>query len=590
MEDLKKQTALRLALEQQQTRHFSSSAQQKKNDSEQHQQTQSYHGHGSTNHPQNCDVQFRQVHVSPRQHMTENSNPYVSSEMSQGNILYSHSSSTSSSGHAPESNNLNHRQRQRQPQQQPVSNAKSKLPHGLTVQELKEMTKARLQAEAAELHDKDFPGTPPNSTRSYQQSPHQQHFQQQSSVRDGSREGPCDSTYSDQRAVPASNSSTMGFNKDRILQPSSSSQSVSGPPGFQSYASQGSLSSPGIQGRDSWHQQQHAKETWETGSVASHNSTINSEYLGRESPYTPDEVSEMPFNRTLSYPSGNLGLGNVDRNFENPTHVSVGGGSYFDNSGLNANRRRASTLSPRQGLSNFCELSPRTGLSNLHENQASSFGGTIADLSIPFDPKTHNHTSLRQSPESVLREKHNSRNFNVNSITSNRPRTSSAPSVSTFVSNEMFGDTALSGRGLYGNNVQSKSLVERILGDSSNARGEHADFSSVFRSTSQDQDSDQSGLNPWGSGPGSLKTGSFPGDGTYGLSARFDSVLSVRGIQSSPKGSLSQLRDPEVSLFPSLSGDGAQESYRPRHDTYGSQSFFAREDIGLHEGDRRHGL
>jgi len=574
---------VRLAQEQQPTRHFTSSTQHRKDDSEQHQQAQSYHGHSSTNYPQNCDVPFRQVHVTPRHHiMTESSNPYVSSEISQGSIVYSHSSSTSS-GNFPETNNPNHRQRQRQ---QPVSNAKSKLPHGLTVQELKEMTKARLQAEAAELNDKDYSGIPTNATQTYQQSPHQQQMLQ-SSVQDGIREGPCDNTYSDQRVVPVSNTSAMGFNKDRILQPNSSSPSASGPPGFQSYASQGSLSSPGIQGRDSWHQQQHAKETWETGSVASHNSTINSEYLGRESPYTPDEVSDMPFNRTLSYPSGNLGLGNVDRNFDS-SHAPLGDGSYFDNSGLNANRRRASTLSPRQGLANLVDLSPRTGLSNLHENQPSSFG-TIADLSIPFDSKTHNYMPVKY-PESFLRDKHNGRNLNVNGITFNRPRTSSAPSVSTFVSNEMFGDSGLSGRGFYGDNVPSQSLVERILGDSSTARGDNADLSSVFRSTSQDQGSDQFGQNPWGSRPGGLKTGSFPGDGTASLSQRFDSVLSLRGIESSPSDSLSQLRDPEISLFPSLSGDGAQEVYRPRHDTYGSQSSFAREDIGFHEGDRQHGF
>lgn len=587
---MKKQTALRLAQEQQQTRYFPSSAQQKKDDSEEHQQAAHYQG--STTFPQNGEVQIRQVLVTSRQQMAENSNPYVTSEMCQASILYSQPSSTTSIRNN-ELNDANHRQRQ-----QPVSNAKSKLPHGLTVQELKEMTKARLQAEAAERHDQDYSRTGTNTTGKYQQSSsHQQPFQQQSSLRDGIRDGPCDNTHSDQRGVAVSNITPIGFSKQRELQPNSSSPSVSGPPGFQSHPSQGSLSSPGIQGRDSWHQQQqHSKETWETGSVASHNSTINSEYLGRESPYTPDEITDMPFNRTLSYPSGNVSLGNIDRSFDNSAHASVGGGPYFDNSGLNANRRRASTLSPRQGLSSLVELSPRNGLSNLHENQATSFG-TIADLSIPFDPKTHNHLHIRQSPESALMEKHNDsgfgRNFNVDGISFNRPRTSSAPSVSTFVSKEMFGDNGLSGRGLYDSNAPSNSLVNRILGESSTTRGENADFSSVFRSTSQDQNNiEQSGLNPWGSRTGSLKTGSFPGDGASGLSARFDSVLSLasKGVESSPSGSLSQLRDPGIALFPSLSGEGGHDNYRRRHDTYGSQSSFAHEDIGLHEGDRQHGF
>jgi len=424
------------------------------------------------------------------------------------------------------------------PTHRQVSNAKSKLPHGLTVQELKEMTKARLQAEAAESHDQDFVRAPPSSSPSYQHPTSQQHFQQQNAVLEGVRDGPCESSYPDQSRGASKIGTARGFTQDHILQGVPSSQDFSGPPGFQSLPSQGSLNSHGVPGRDSMHQQQPPKETWETGSVGSHNSTINSDYLGRcESPYTLDEFKDISFNRTRSYPTS----GSIDRHFENVSS-SV---SYFDNSSvLNENRRRASTLSPRQGLS------------YLHENKISSFG---ADLSIPFDSEPHNSLPVRCLPiDSILLDKNYERNFNGNvcmeNFSFNRPRTCSAPSVLPFVFNQNARDRGLSSGSLPLNNHDlSKSLVESILGDSSN-HAVDTDFSSVFRSASQDDGVTGGELNPWGSRLGGLQTGgSFPGDGSVGLAKKFDSVLSLAGGESSPDG-FRQKRDPEISLFPTLSG------------------------------------
>eukprot|EP00548_Thalassiothrix_antarctica_P010287 CAMPEP_0194160310 /NCGR_PEP_ID=MMETSP0152-20130528/78319_1 /TAXON_ID=1049557 /ORGANISM="Thalassiothrix antarctica, Strain L6-D1" /LENGTH=595 /DNA_ID=CAMNT_0038869985 /DNA_START=492 /DNA_END=2279 /DNA_ORIENTATION=+ len=557
MEDLKKQTALRLAQEQQQSRFFPVLTQQRKegasrNDQQQQQHIAQQHVYvqNSTDYQQNTDQQPRIVMT--RNHATNEGTSYQSGEMHQAQIIYQRCQpSMTPGGNIPDSTVTTQRQ---------LSNAKSKLPHGLTVQELKEMTKARLQAEAAERHDKDFVRAPPSSSMTYQHHGGQQHFHQQNTILEGVRDGPCDSSYPDQSHGVSKIGVSRGFSQDHILRGAQSSQEFSGPPGFRSLPSQGSLNSSCVPGRDSWHQQP-SKEAWETGSLGSHNSTINSDYLGRcESPYTLDEFNDISFNRTPSYPS----TGSIDRHFENVSS----GASYFEkSSGLNANRRRASTLSPRQGLS------------YLHENRISSFG---VDLSIPFDSEPRNSLSagLDRNYEQNL-------NGNIGNFSFNRPRTSSAPSVLPFVSNDMFGDRTFSSGSIpLSNHDLSKSLVESILGDSLNhgTRDSNKDFSSVFRSSSQEDVGNSGELNPWGNRIGGLQTvGSFPGDGNAGLLKKFDSVLSLAG-ESSP-GSFRRKRDPEISLFPTLSGGRKKETPSQTCGIYGDQASFEHDEFGHRKTD-----
>jgi len=521
----------------------------------------------------------------------------------QPGIIYPRSSSMTSAN-SIDSNSQNH---------------KSKLPHGLTVQELKEMTKARLQAETPGHHEKDFPKQ--RQQRAAYPQTQQRHYQQQPrhDLPRDARDNPYmqQSDRMQQRGpsgVPNVNMN-RGYPQDRILSPSPS-QSMSGPPGFQSYPSQNSLQSAERMsqqlGRDSWH-----KEAWETGSVASHNSTINSEYLDSESVYMADEFTDIPFNRTRSYPSGS---GSLDRQYE-------GGPVYELSSVLTPNRRRAATSSPRLGLSantmsprlglsgntmsprlglSSNTMSPRHGLSHLHEDRP-SFGG-VPELAIPFVDSHQgrsqgNPISLRPLPappadfatDYPLR----SRTYSGSAILTdgfafNRPRTASAPSVSTFMSNtsDMFGNGGMSSLSPGHNDQLPSSIVESVLaGSSSSLAHDTSDVSSVFRSPSQDG----AGLsNPWGvNNLGGLQGGvSNHLDTDSTLANDFGSVLSLSGVEP-PPGNFAPREYPQVSLFPSLgssgsgpSGDAANQQI---HGIYGNQSSFSSGDLGRRNRDGSQG-
>lgn len=474
---------------------------------------------------------------------------------------------------------------------------KSKLPHGLTVQELKEMTKARLQAETSGHSEPEI--SKRQQRPQYQQQPPQQRHYQQQTRHDISRDVR-DSSYMmqqvdrmQQRGPPglANPNMSRGYPQDRILSPSPS-QTMSGPPGFQSFPSQNSLHSAERTqqqlGRESWH-----KEAWETGSVASHNSTINSEYLDSESVYTaPDELNDIPFNRTRSYPACPSN-GNVDRQFDAP------GSSFYElSSVLTPNRRRAATMSPRLGLS--ATLSPRHGLSHLHEDRP-SFGG-VPELSIPFHGSAHSHISLRPSPvpaDLATDYPMRGRTYSGNAILNdgygasaplndgfvfNRPRTASAPSVSTFVSqtSDLFGNNVMSSLSPGHNDQLPSSIVESVLGGSSSSLPrDRSDYDSVFRSPSQDG----GGLsNPWGANNlGGLEGGVTLHHNTdSALAMELGSVLSLSGIEP-PPGSFVPRTDPQVALFPSLGSSNVPSNNSANQQSrgaYGNQSSFSSGDPG----------
>lgn len=184
----------------------------------------------------------------------------------------------------------------------------AKLPHGLTVYELKEMTKARLEAEAGQR------GEMPPPVESH---------------------GPVPSTV----RVSAEYQESMGGARNAPL-----------PVPLLSY---GRLSSRSPYPVDS------TTEAWESASV----STCASDYPGSESVYSTglngnasfngDEV--ILFSRSASYPSNPGQMNDWSHENRPPSYIAAPS-AYYD--GYTPNRRRAATMSPRPGLSYVHEDRP----------------------------------------------------------------------------------------------------------------------------------------------------------------------------------------------------------------------------------------
>jgi len=186
------------------------------------------------------------------------------------------------------------------------ANGKPKLPHGLTVHELKEMTKARLQAEAAE---KQPPSSVPSMV-SVMPEPHSMTRSQASPLPPGFRMN-SNSPYPD----------TMDHPNNRF---------------------------------ESW--QESRGDAWETTSV----STAASDYLlpdsfssvgggddysfGRPRPYQTNGPRDMPSHESMQMSALPM------------NGASNSSSSYYD--GYPQNRRRAATLSPRPGLMHLHEDRP----------------------------------------------------------------------------------------------------------------------------------------------------------------------------------------------------------------------------------------
>ena len=224
---------------------------------------------------------------------------------------------------------------------------KHKLPHGLTVHELKEMTKARLQSEAIEKSN--------------------EYAEMQAAVsRD--RISPLDFDAGDPvRDRPMSrDSSSTG----RVPSYSVQNHQVS-PKMIQTQGQPQLLTGVHLGGptTSSFRAVAPRKDTWDSTSVASHNSTIYSDNLGSETASDGGSFAHNP-NRTRSFtsPSGiqslditnSSGASSVlrdSRSFTNPSPVQasphkgaglIGGQSLF-NAAVGGNRRRAVTLSPNNG-------------------------------------------------------------------------------------------------------------------------------------------------------------------------------------------------------------------------------------------------
>lgn len=403
MEDLKKQTALRLA--------------QENNDHPLHQEIHLMQQHGGQLYPRNLNsnnyafsspADQRQLqHLPPREsqdrqhYLVQHPGGYLGvptynqmSSMSpqdqnamppgiaDNHLVESHQTGncmpratqplqpTSSVGLPPNTMYLQHQQpftsyspdgpHHARPINRNNSNAiKHKLPHGLTVHELKEMTKARLQSEAIEKSNEyaEMQAVPRDrvSPLDFESS---EPLRDRTMSRDSSSAGRINTnqvaSYVHQNHQVAPNmiqtqhlqpQSQMGFHPNNGLGGAT-------PSSFRAAASR--------------------TDTWESTSVASHNSTsIYSDNLGSES------ASDGSFghhsnhrNRSFTYPATqaahSLDVTNSSapssgykesRSFSNPSPVQasphrgaglIGGQSLF-NAAVGGNRRRAVTLSPNTG-------------------------------------------------------------------------------------------------------------------------------------------------------------------------------------------------------------------------------------------------
>jgi len=231
---------------------------------------------------------------------------------------------------------------------------KHKLPHGLTVHELKEMTKARLQSEAVEKTH-EYAETLQASVATaavardrvspldFEETPMRDRAMSRDSLTAGRINNSQVSPYLHNHQViktQLQSQPQVGFHENTVGAPSSSFRPA-------------------------------RNDTWESTSTASHNSTVYSDNLGSESASDGSYGHNSNHrNRSFTYPAAQ-GVQSLDipnpsssgygykesRSFSNPSPVQasphrgarlIGGHSLF-NAAVGGNRRRAVTLSPNTG-------------------------------------------------------------------------------------------------------------------------------------------------------------------------------------------------------------------------------------------------
>jgi hypothetical protein len=245
-----------------------------------------------------------------------------------------------------------------------ASTTKSKLPHGLTVHELKEMTKARLQAEAAEKNDAEQSLSPLPFEGSGSGELHELPLYRDTTVRH-------DPVFVRQYAGAVHGE--MGV----ILLPNMVPTQDGHRPPVTSFGGRQLPTSPhppAMHGTGIGHQQFMVapdqsmesmvyrtplrSETWDSASVASYNSTALSDNLGSESVVDSDAFISGNRTRSFTYPAVQPvdlhppGLSAPPRNSSLNLPSGYGGSQAalpaFD-AAVGGNRRRAVTLSPNTG-------------------------------------------------------------------------------------------------------------------------------------------------------------------------------------------------------------------------------------------------
>eukprot|EP00980_Cylindrotheca_fusiformis_P009731 scaffold2149_cov187-Cylindrotheca_fusiformis.AAC.9 len=389
MEDLKRQTALRLAKEQQQRGfHQGEEAainQQPNNPYVASENLQQNLGYPHTRYPQG-ETSRDQYHLSggevPPQQPYQQQHPYPHSQYPNQETYrptsYEHYPNSYYGGAAQnfeDSGNAMHYRNPSAQAQEMMNNASfpsflriflssqqphgvnnrfryqpetfpNKLTHGLTVQELKQMTKARLQAEASDTQDANR-----LSPLDFDASAHE--------VRE--------------RAMSSTSIPSLVQVGQSAPNQSMGRQPRTSPVGFQTFNSKSpkrssvdSSSSFVIPAHDSWDsgQQQLKLDALETASINSYNnSSVISDNLGSESAYsgglgsgmlsqTDSDFASIPFNRSLSY-TGNAFVPNDGKMVDGKPAPSSASASPASNknahsfdAAVGGNRRRSSTLSP----------------------------------------------------------------------------------------------------------------------------------------------------------------------------------------------------------------------------------------------------
>lgn len=261
--------------------------------------------------------------------------------------------------------------------------SKAKLPHGLTVHELKEMTKARLQAEASDK-----------------------------------REAPCSEC--------STTTSTRAERDSKAPSPTTGPSPPPPPPGAPGLNHR-NLQSPYLDSsfnQESWsNDSRNNNEAWETGSASTQASSYMmgaEQSFGTASSFPMDDMGAP--NRTRSF-SANNAIGMAPASRENATS-SPGLPVFETGISFTPNRRRAVTLSPRLGLS------------HLHEDRP-VFLGKHKGPSLPAFSSSRTATPPPVLPRSKIspfmpsdQGRFDSSGFHVGStVESNRERTSSAASM-----------------------------------------------------------------------------------------------------------------------------------------------------------------
>ena len=315
-------------------------------------------------HPTDCfakECGFFQGPQSPK-------NPFNQEHRTQ----YHRASSATSSTHSSKTANS------ATTEQSNSKSGKQKLPHGLTVHELKEMTKARLQAEAAEKHDSEPAEFSAESRRGV--SPLD--FDSSTELRERALSRDSTGRHNQMLMNNGTASDTMAAIPSlvqvnpptRELNTSRQAHKSPLPPGFQNFVpahpvaptsdSAGGIIAP-TPARDAW-QHQPRPDNWESASVASHNSTAFSEGLGSEPALAAGlvtglpqqseaEMAGIPFTRSHSYSLGqNMGADVSSQGGRStPTSASASprnnANPFFDAAPGAVNRRRAYTTSPKPG-------------------------------------------------------------------------------------------------------------------------------------------------------------------------------------------------------------------------------------------------
>jgi hypothetical protein len=231
----------------------------------------------------------------------------------------------------------------------------NKLPHGLTVYELKEMTKARLQCEKSNDADEI-------QVTSRERGVSPLDFEYGEAILENAN---YDSVAATTAYLPNHHVASPNMLQQQQQQPSSQM--------FQSGFHPSNMIGGGSVPQQSFRTTTARTDTWESTSVASHNSTIYSENLGSESASEVGSFGQCSSNRNRSftYPAGQVarppdvptastGYKESSYSYSNSSstqaspHGSAGifgaSSSLFSAAvGGNNNRRRAVTLSPNTG-------------------------------------------------------------------------------------------------------------------------------------------------------------------------------------------------------------------------------------------------